>query len=84
MRRVKCFGMSGRAMVERMLTRKSEPVDHDSLIAAAHDFVACCEGSTDDAFDVLEAYTELSGSQAGSTACARVAERAQEARVFPS
>jgi len=56
------------AMVERMLDRKGESLDHDVLIAAADDFVACCEGRTDDAFGALEVYTQLSGNQAVSTA----------------
>ncbi len=62
---------SCQAMVERMLDRKGEPLDYDALIAAADDFVACCEGSTDNAFDVLEGYTQLTGNQAGSMARSR-------------
>ena len=54
-----------------------------ALRAAADDFVACCEGSTDDAFDVLEVYARLSGDQPGSTACVHRAERAQDARIVP-
>jgi hypothetical protein len=61
-------GESCQAMVERMLNPKGGALDCDSLINAADDFVACCEGSTDDAFDVLEVYTRLSGNQAGSRA----------------
>ena len=71
------------AMVERVLDRKGEFLDYDVLIAAADDFVACCEGSTDDAFDVLEIYTRLSGNQAGSTARVHRAERPQDARIVP-
>jgi hypothetical protein len=62
-------GQSCRAMVERMLDRKGESPDYDALIAADDDFVACCEGSTGDAFDVLDVYTKLSRNQVGSTAC---------------
>jgi hypothetical protein len=54
-------------MVERVLDGKGESLDYDVLIAAADEFVACCNGSTKDAFDVLEAYTRLSGSQGAST-----------------
>ena len=54
-----------RAMVERMLGRKGESLDHDALIAAADDFVACCDGGKDKASDVLAAYTKLSGTQTG-------------------
>ena len=64
-------GESCRTMVERVLGGKGEPLDYDALIAAADDFVACCEGSTDDAFDVLEAYTQLTGNQTGSVARSR-------------
>ena len=71
------------AMVERVLDRKGEFLDYDVLIAAADDFVACCEGSTDDAFDVLEVYTRLSGNRAGSTARMHRVERAQDARAVP-
>ena len=78
-------GKSCRGMVERMLGRKRESLDCDALIAAADDFVACCEGSTDDAFDVLGVYTKLSGKQAVSTSATRLhrAERAQDARYVP-
>ena len=76
-------GESCQAMVDRMLNRKGGALDCDSLIAAADDFVACCEGSTDDAFDVLEVYTKLTGNQAGSTARVHRAEHAQDARIVP-
>jgi len=57
-----------RAMVERMLGRDGESLDCDALIAAADDFVACCDGSNDNAFDVLGTYSKLSGTQRVSTA----------------
>ena len=57
-----------RAMVERMLGRKGESLDCDALIAAADDFVACCDGSEDMASDVLATYTKLPGTQRVSTA----------------
>ena len=60
-------GESCQAMVERMLNRKGGALDCDSLIAAADDFVAYCNGSTKDASDVLEAYTKSSGSHGAST-----------------
>ena len=59
-------GKSCRAMVERMLDGKSESLDYDVLIAAADDFVACCDGSTEDAFAMLKVYTRLSGNQGAS------------------
>ena len=61
-------GKSCRTMVERVLDGKGESLDYDVLIAAADEFVACCDGSTKDAFDVLQAYTKLSGNQGASTA----------------
>ena len=61
-------GKSCRAMIERMLGRKGESLDHDALIAAADDFVACCDGSKEHAFDVLGAYTKFSDTQRASTA----------------
>lgn len=57
-----------RAMVERMLGREGESLDCDTLVAAADDFVACCDGSIDKAFDVLGTYTKLPGTQRVSTA----------------
>jgi hypothetical protein len=64
-------GKSCQAMVERMLDREGGALDSGSLIAAADDFVACCAGSTDDAFDVLELYRKVVGNRPASTACAR-------------
>jgi len=76
-------GRSCQAMVERMLDRKGESLEYDDQIAAADNFVACCGGSTDDAFGVLEAYTELLGDQTRSSACAHGSERTQDARIVP-
>ncbi|MFQ5799639.1 MAG: hypothetical protein ACE5H0_13240 [Bacteroidota bacterium] len=76
-------GESCQSMVERMLNRGDTSLDCDSLIAAADDLVACCDGSTDDAFDVLEAYTRAAGNQAGPATCGHRTERAQGARVVP-
>ena len=54
------------------------------LIAAADDLVACCNGSTDDALDVLRVYKEVVGQSDGCrTARLHRAERAQDARIVP-
>jgi hypothetical protein len=74
-------GRSCQAMVERMLGQKGESFDYDALIAAADDFVACCDGRTDDAFHVLDFYTQLTGNRAGSTVREHRVKRAQDARI---
>jgi hypothetical protein len=68
-------GKSCRTMVERVLGEEGESLDYNTLIAAADEFVACCNGSTEHALDVLEAYTRLSGNQAESRASVHRAER---------
>jgi hypothetical protein len=77
-------GEACRTMVERLLGGEGEPLDYDALIAAADEFVARCDGSTEDAVHVLEAYALLSGDKAASTAhLNRVESGAQEARIAP-
>ena len=51
---------STRAMIERLLNKGAEPLKYDALFAAADDFVACCGGDVDHAFEVLEVYKTLS------------------------